>query len=238
MGSSRLPGKVLMDIAGKSMLYRTISQSQRACTLTQLIVATTVRPEDQAITEELRRMGVAWTRGSSDNVLDRYLQAAREFDGEIIVRITSDCPLIDPNVIDLVVSSFLASQPPVHYASNTLLRTYPRGLDVEVFSREALEAAAAEASTAEQREHVTPYLYQEPSKFRLRAVTNPTDYSHYRWTVDTTEDLDFVREIHSRLDGDGDWSWQKIVGLLEREPGLVAINQHIQQKTLTQQIPL
>jgi len=146
------------------------------------------------------------------------------------VRITSDCPLIDPAIIDRVIGAFLSKRP--DYASNVVERNYPMGLDVEVMTMQALTKAWREADKPYERTHVTPYIYQNPSLFRLLHVTGDADYSHYRWTVDTPEDLAFVRTIYERFGNSNSIRWQEVVGLLDSEPELADINRHIRQKSL------
>lgn len=230
MGSSRLPGKALRDICGRTMLARVVRRTGRSQLVDEVVVATTTELEDRAIVDECRSLGIQSFRGSEQDVLDRYYGAAREFSANAIVRITSDCPLIDPEIIDKVVQAFLVKRP--DYASNTLASTYPRGLDVEVFSMEALEKAWAKASIDYQHVHVTPYLYQNPGLFQLLSVTGEEDYSRYRWTVDTQEDLDLARAIYERMDRDDNFSWRDVLALMEREPDLAEINRHIRQKSM------
>lgn len=230
MESTRLPGKVLMDIEGQTMLGRVIERVRQARELNDVVVATTDRPADKAIVEACGQLGVAVYQGDSDDVLDRYYQVVKQHEARVVVRVTADCPLIDPEIIDQVVTVFLEDE--ADYASNTLTRSYPRGLDVEVFSTAALERAWGEADQQHQREHVTPYFYQNPKLFKLKAVAHAEDLSHLRWTVDRQEDLELVREIYSRLPADYVVSWQEIVALIYREPDLLTINRHIQQKAL------
>lgn len=230
IGSTRLPGKALRDIGGRTMLARVVRRARRSRLVDEVVVATTIEPGDKAIVDECELLGVPSFRGSEQDVLDRYYRASRAFSADSIVRITSDCPLIDPEVVDKVVQAFLDEGP--DYASNTLVSTYPRGLDVEVFSMDALEKAGAEASKDYQHVHVTPYIYQNPGLFRLLSVTGDEDYSCYRWTVDTKEDLDLVRAIYGKLGRDDDFSWKDVLKLLEKEPDLAEINRHICQKSL------
>lgn len=230
MGSSRLPGKVLHDLAGQSMLSRVVRRVERAGNIGQVVVATSTSPADEAIVAECTRLGVASFRGHEQDVLDRYYQAARHYQAEAIVRITSDCPLIEPQIVGDVVAAFLAARP--DYASNTLERTYPRGLDTEVMSIDALTHAWSEAAEPYQRTHVTPYFYQNPDRFALLSVRQEHDDSGQRWTVDTPEDLAFVRRIYERLGGGDEFHWQDVLALLEREPELVALNRGVQQKAL------
>ncbi len=230
MGSTRLPGKVLRDIAGETLLARVIRRVQLAQTLDAVLVATTVAPADDDIVAACDHLGVPVFRGSEQDVLDRYWQAARACRADVIVRITADCPLIDPRVLDQVVTAFLEAQP--DYASNVLERTYPRGLDTEVITLAALERAWRQADQPYQRAHVTPYIYQNPERFRLLSVKAEADHSYLRWTVDTAPDLAFVQAVFTRLGGDGTFSWRAVLDLLAREPELAEINLDIQQKAL------
>jgi spore coat polysaccharide biosynthesis protein SpsF len=230
MGSSRLPRKALRDIGGATMLARVVHRARRASLLSEVVVATTVEPEDEAIVTECDRLGTRVFRGSEDDVLDRFYRAAMTFKAEAVVRITSDCPLIDSSVIDAVVRAFSDETP--DYASNSLTRTYPRGLDVEVMTIEALARAAREATEQYQRAHVTPYIYQRPDLFRLLPITEAADYSDLRWTVDTEEDLKLVRAIYERFGNDDSFGWRDVLALLADEPSLNEMNRDVQQKSL------
>jgi len=230
MGSTRLPGKVLKDLSGDTVLARVVSRVRRFQTLDNVVVATSTHAADDVVVRECRRLECGVFRGSEQDVLDRYCCAAREAQADIIVRITSDCPLIDPEVSDRTIRAFLDVQP--DYASNVMMRTYPRGLDTEVMQFVALERAVQEATESYEREHVTPYLYEHPETFKLLSVTGEKDYSQYRWTLDTPEDLDCLRQIYSRFEGSDNFSWRDVLNILEREPRLAGINQHIAQKAL------
>jgi spore coat polysaccharide biosynthesis protein SpsF len=230
MGSTRLPGKVLVDVRGQPMLSYVVGRVRAAKTLDEVVVATTTKPADDVIVAFCRERGVEYFRGSEEDVLDRYYQAAREHAADAVVRITSDCPLIDPQIVDKTVRAFLAGVTP-DYASNTLVRTYPRGLDTEVMTFAALEVAWREARQPYQRTHVTPYIYENPGRFRILTVTGDRDYSAYRWTVDTPEDLELVRAVYDRLQGDG-FLMNDVLRLMEREPELAEINRLIAQKAL------
>ena len=230
MGSTRLPGKVLLDIAGKSMLGRVVERLSGAESLDVVLVATTDSPHDDVIVEECRRLSVAVFRGQEDDVLDRYHQAARSIAADVVVRVTSDCPLIDPEVTDHTIRKFLVEQP--DYASNVLVRTYPRGLDTEVMTAQALRQAWGEADQAYQRAHVTPYIYEHPEKFKLLSVTGEQDYSQHRWTVDTPEDLGLIHAIYERLRGKGDFVWRDVLALFNDEPELSALNRGVAQKAI------
>lgn len=230
MTSSRLPGKILQPIGGRPMLYWVIHRLRAATTLDDIRVATTDLSTDDATAALCAELGVPVFRGDENDVLDRYTQAARVARADAVVRITSDCPLIDPALVDQVVERFLADAP--DYVSNSLVPGYPRGLDVEAFSRDALEKSWSEARQPFEREHVTPFLYRNPDRFKILSVTAASDHSGHRWTVDTQEDLDLVREIHARLPPDS-FRWEDVLEILEREPALADINRHVVQKSLT-----
>lgn len=231
-GSSRLPSKVLADIAGRTMLARVVRRTRRARCLDEVVVATTEAAADDAVAAEGAALDVAVHRGSEDDVLDRYRRAAEAAAAEAVVRITADCPLIDPAVIDRVVEAFAAAG--ADYASTTLERTLPRGLDVEAFTAEALARAWREAEEPYQRSHVTPYLYEHPERFALLPVTVPAPpgAAALRWTVDTAEDLELVRALYDRLGGDDAFGWRAALALVDAEPYLAEINRGVRQKAL------
>lgn len=230
MGSGRLPGKVLMDLGGGTVLARVVRRLERSQQISKVVVATTSAPVDQAIVSECERLHVSCFRGSEDDVLDRYYQAARLYPAGAVVRITSDCPLIDPQLVDETI--IVLKNQKADYASNVFPRTYPRGLDVEAFTAAALVRAWSEAREPYQREHVTPYLYQHPEKFRLASVSGKVDHSPPRWTLDTREDLELLRAIYARFNGSDDFSWQEVLHLMEREPELAELNSQVLQKSL------
>ncbi|MFH1862745.1 MAG: glycosyltransferase family protein [bacterium] len=232
LGSTRLPGKVIMDVYGETMLARVVRRTLKAKMLDEVVVATTDLRQDDPIVAEAHRLGVMVFRGSETNVLDRYYQAAQTYHADVIVRITSDCPLIDPEIVDLVIWRFLKDK--ADYASNVLRRTYPRGLDTEVMTNEALTSAWRQATETFQQEHVTPYLYQNPHQFRLLSVTAEKDYTQHRWCVDTIEDLDFVRQVYSLLGHNGYFGWQKVLSIVDKKPELLQINRQIRQKEVTE----
>jgi len=229
MGSTRLPGKVLADIHGHAMLLHVVRRTEAAETLDRVVIATTTDPADDAIEAWCGEHKVSCFRGNETDVLDRYYQAACRHNAEAVVRITSDCPMIDPQIVDKTVSAFLSEQP--DYASNTRVRTYPRGLDTEVMTFAALQRSWTEARHPYQRTHVTPYIYENPGLFRILSVTGETDHSAYRWTVDTREDLEFVRAVYSRLRSET-FSFSDALNLMKREPELAEINRSVPQKTL------
>ncbi len=230
MGSTRLPGKVLKDLAGATVLERVVSRLRRCRLVSDVIVATSAEQADDVIVNECQRLGTHAFRGSEEDVLDRYYRAARQARAEVVVRITSDCPLIDPGVSDKTIQAFLDARP--DYASNALERTYPRGLDTEVMTFAALESAWSEARQAYQREHVTPFLYQQPERFKILSVKGDHDYSRHRWTLDTLEDLEFLRAVYARGVDRQNLTWQDVLNIVEREPELAEINRHVVQKAI------
>lgn len=232
MGSSRLPGKVLQDVMGEPLLVRTVERVACTQTLNKVVIATTVQQNDAAIVKLCQERDWGYFCGSEHDVLDRYYQAAKMYAADVVVRITSDCPLMDPAVVDLVVETFLAQQPLVDYAANTLMpRTFPRGLDTEVFNFEVLERAWREDDNPAWREHVTPYIYRHPELFHLYSVISPEDYSYMRWTVDTAEDLAFVRQIYAHF-GEAHFSWQDTLTALQKHPEWLEINRDVLQKVI------
>jgi spore coat polysaccharide biosynthesis protein SpsF len=230
MGSSRLPGKVLLDLAGEPMLARVVNRVQRAQTLDEVVIATTTEPADDALAALCATRGWPCFRGSQNDVLDRYYGAAREHSAEVVVRITSDCPLIDPDVIDRVVGEFVSRWPDVQYAANDEpRRTYPRGLDTEVFHFLSLERAWREDKNPAWREHVTPYLYRRPDLFATHNVVHEMDYSGHRWVVDVPEDAVLIRCIYNHF-GHDLFSWLEVVELLKRHPEWQETNHAVKPK--------
>lgn len=229
MGSTRLPGKILADIEGYPMLWQVARRVQAAKTIEKIVIASTTERSDDIVEAFCHEHGLSCFRGSEKDVLDRYYQAAREYRADAVVRITSDCPLIDPEIIDRTVRAFLEESP--DYGSNSIVRSFPRGLDVEVMSFDALEVAWREAAQDYQRVHVTPYLYENPERFKILSLTADNDYSTHRWTVDAPEDLEFVRAVYSRFE-DEIFLFKEVLRLLEVEPDLADLNRSIMQKAL------
>jgi spore coat polysaccharide biosynthesis protein SpsF len=230
MGSTRLPGKVRKDLVGDTVLARVVNRTRRARLLDDVVVATSTNPNDDVIGQECERLSVACFRGDEADVLDRYYQTAKHFRAFAVVRITSDCPLIDPELIDLTVRGFLDRGP--DYATNSLVITYPRGLDVEVFTMDALDRCWQSARETYERVHVTPYMYEHPSRFKILSLTADDDYSRYRWTLDTAEDLEMIRAIYQHFDGKDDFGWREVLRLVESAPQLAALNSQVPQKAL------
>lgn len=231
MGSTRLPGKVLERVGEWTVLGHTVARARAIPGVDEVVVATTRSDADVAVVREAERLGARWWRGSEDDVLSRYVGAARASGADAIVRITSDCPLLDPDASGLVTAALIAGEG-ADYASNTIERRYPRGLDTEAFTRGALERAAEQAAAPREREHVTPFIYEHPESFRLRSVRGEVDHSRHRWTVDTAEDLQLVREVYARVAPEHGpiFGMGPILDLLAREPWIAALNQHVEQK--------
>jgi spore coat polysaccharide biosynthesis protein SpsF len=230
MSSTRLPGKVLMDLGGRTMLERVLLRVRACREVDDVVVAMSTLPADDILVPVCERLGIPVHRGSDTDVLDRFVGAAHARSADLCVRITSDCPLIDPALCDQIIQRFRRADPPVDYASNKIPQSYPRGLDTEVFTGEALERARAEASRPYQRTHVTIYIYENPGRFRLLSVVSEVDRADWRWTVDTAEDLQFVRAVYGHFGNRSLFPWEEIVKLIERNPALRDINRHVVQK--------
>jgi spore coat polysaccharide biosynthesis protein SpsF len=261
MASSRLPDKVLLDIHGRPMLVWVVERTRRAKRVDQVVVATTDSAADDPVADCCERSGSPFYRGSESDVLDRYYQAAGRYGADVIVRITADCPLIDPDLIDDTLEVF--TNEGLDFATNRLPppwgRTYPIGMDTEVFSYAALDRAWKETDQSYQREHVTPYFYEDappehlhydetlrrsyraadywfqtatsPRSFKVALLHHLEDCGHHRWTVDTPQDLELVREIVFRFVDRDDFSWLDILALVRREPALAEINAQVTHKT-------
>jgi len=249
MSSSRLPGKILADIAGQPMLTRVFTRTSRAKTLDEVIFATTTDASDDPVAEYCDFSGIPFTRGSLFDVLDRYYQAASQVKADVVVRITADCPVIDPALIDDVVNTLLEGEydfvcnrlpPPWH-------RTYPIGLDIEACTFKVLEQAWKKAKEPQHREHVMPYFYEgvelitdnrslqtglSPRGYTVALLHHTTDFGDYRWTVDTPEDLEFMRQVYAHFDGRDDFSWKEVLDLVHNNPELAKINAGVKHKTL------
>ncbi len=232
MSSTRLPGKVLAEVSGRSMLAHQLSRLRECRAVDDVLVATTTGSGDDAVVALARAEGIPWFRGSESDVLSRYVGAAREARADVVVRVTADCPLIDPVTVDAVVRSVTDPADPCDYASNTVVRTFPRGLDAEAFHVDVLCRMHRMATSAPSREHVTYYLHRErPELFVRRDVVQARDDSDLRWTVDTEDDLALIRRIHA-LAGlpDRRPSFDELVDLVRRTPELMAMNAHVRQK--------
>lgn len=223
VSSTRLPGKVLLPLLGKSMIVRQIERLKRVRQIDKLILATSVDSSDDRLVEACRLEGIDCFRGSLDDVLDRFYHAALPYKPEYVVRLTGDCPLADPETIDRLISFFLEGG--YDYCSNCVEPTFPDGLDAEIFSFSCLERAWEEATLPSQREHVTPYINLQPDKFSLACMKNDRDLSGLRWTVDEPADFEFVTRIYEALYPDNpEFTTDDILNLLEAQPELLNIN--------------
>lgn len=230
MGSTRLPGKVLQKVLGKPLLEYQIERVKSAKNIDEIVIATTKCPSDQEIVDFCESASISYFRGSENDVLSRYYEASKMYNADIIVRISSDCPLIDPRIIDLVVEEYLQNTN-VDYVSNSLERTFPIGMDTEVFSFSLLEEINNLANSATHREHVTSYIYDASNHYRIKQVKQVSDNSYIRLTVDTPEDLKLVTQILNILYKENQFfSLEEILRVLKDNPELVLINQHIKQK--------
>jgi spore coat polysaccharide biosynthesis protein SpsF (cytidylyltransferase family) len=226
MKSSRLPGKVMREIEGRPMLWHVVKRLKKARLVGRIIIATSNREIDTPILKLGRALRLDCYAGSEQDVLDRYYRAATNFGADIIVRITADCALIDPHIVDDVIRRYM--QGDCDYVANTLKWTYPDGVDVEVFSYAVLEKAWREARWASEREHVTPYIRKNPDKFRLVNIESGTDLSRFRWSVDREEDLEFVRQVFRHLYQEGQiFYMEDVLKLIEKYPQLADINRDI-----------
>lgn len=233
MNSSRLPAKVLMPIAGYPMLNWVVERARMSQLTDKVWVATTTDPSDDAIAGYCADQGYPHYRGSEQDVLDRFYQAAKLAKADIVVRLTADCPLIDPGLIDEVITALIEEQadfaatrlpPPFH-------RTYPIGLDVEAVYFSGLEKAWQLSATQYQREHVMPFFYEQEGQFSVTILNAEEDKGDYRWTVDTAEDLQLVEQLAAAFGGRRNFSWQEVLAYFEVHPELHGINSAIIHKT-------
>jgi spore coat polysaccharide biosynthesis protein SpsF len=233
MSSTRLPGKVLKIVEGRTILDRMVERVRRAKTVDETIVATTVDPSDDAIVEVCEKIKVPVFRGNLQDVLDRYYQAARQYQADVVIRLTGDCPLIDPDLIDEVVRKLQTEK--VDFVCNRLpppmTRTYPIGLDVEACTFQALERAWKEATEKHEREHVLPYLYEVPGRFKVIQLDYVEDLGKLRWTLDTPEDLQLLQAIYHHFDGRNDFSWLDVLALNKGQPEMFEVNSTVKHKS-------
>jgi spore coat polysaccharide biosynthesis protein SpsF (cytidylyltransferase family) len=226
VSSSRLPGKVLKPILGKPMLFLQIERLMRCRRFHLLVVATSIDRSDDILAQQCAERGILVYRGSLTDVLDRFIGAAQKYEPDAVVRLTGDCPLADWEVIDLTISTFLNGG--YDYLSNTDPPTYPDGLDVEIVSYRALIEAGAEARLPSEREHVTLFARNHPDRYRIGSVKQQVDLSSLRWTVDESEDLEFVRAVYEALyPSKHDFNTSDILALIGRRPELRRINDNI-----------
>jgi spore coat polysaccharide biosynthesis protein SpsF len=227
MGSTRLPGKVLADIAGKPMLLRIVERVAAAKLIDDIVIATTTADDDTTLVHFVEEHTACKVfRGSSANVLDRYYQCARQHEADVIVRVTADDPFKDPAIIDRAIE-LRAAVPTVDYCSNTIRPTFPEGLDVEVFSYSALAISHGEAALSSEMEHVTPYIYKHPERFSIREFQFERDLSDWRWTVDRNEDLAFANAVYSHFEDQPLVSYVDIIQWLDLNPGIRELNSNV-----------
>lgn len=236
MGSSRLPGKVLIRLGRKSVLEHVIRRVAACPLVSDVVVATTTVERDDPVVNEAERCGAKVYRGSEDNVLRRYCEAADRFDADTVVRVTSDCPLLDSDLLTKMLQEFIARRgrgEKIDYFSNTLTRTFPRGLDIEIFGKSVLDTACHEAVKPHELEHVTPFIYQHPEKFVVRNYTGEKDRSEYRLTLDTPDDLSLLSAIFHELGDEMETAGtERVIDLLERRPDLASLNAGVEQKEI------
>lgn len=232
MTSSRLPGKVMREIVGYPMIYHVINRVGLSKSIDEVVVATTTDTQDDEIAQFCQENNISCFRGHPFDVLDRFYQTARAHQANVIVRITADCPLMDPELIDELVNDFLASE--VDFAANRLpppwKRSYPIGLDIEIVSFINLERAWKEATSTFEREHVMPYFYDELDRFKILVKHHDPDYGVRRLTVDTPQDLEFVRKIFEYFSPEISFSWVEVMDLLNKKPELEQINATVPAK--------
>jgi glutamate-1-semialdehyde 2,1-aminomutase len=224
MGSTRFPKKVMRTICGTPMIGLVLKRLSNAKLVDQIVLATSENPRDDMVAKYVQELGYTIFRGSEEDVLDRYYRAAKEAEAELVVRVTGDCPLIDPVIVDETIMMFLDSD--VDYASNNAPPTFPHGLDAEVFTFQALEEAWGQSKTPQGREHVTPYI-TESGKFRKANHSYATDYSEERWTVDEPEDFEVVQKVFEYFNPEQDFSWLDVLSLVKKHPEWFMANRHI-----------
>ncbi|MDU6036795.1 MAG: glycosyltransferase family protein [Clostridium butyricum] len=232
-GSSRLPGKILKEICGKTILEHDVERLKLVPNIDEIVIATTTEKQDDKIVNEAKKLNVKYFRGSENDVLSRYYLAAKENKADIVIRITSDCPCIDYYILEDMINIFMKEIANVDYMSNILERTYPRGYDIEIFKFSALKKAFLMADKEYEREHVTPYLYNLDNNFKRLSYKNDKDYSRYRVTVDTKEDFEVIKLIYEGLfNKKGYFLLNDVIDFLEKRPYIVKINENIEQKKL------
>jgi spore coat polysaccharide biosynthesis protein SpsF len=223
MGSNRLPGKVLADVHGRPMLKWLLDRLYSVKLIDEIIVATTLSPEDDGLADWLCENNVEYFRGSEDDVLERFYECAKKYEANLVVRITADDPLKDPGIIAQAITIVLEN-PEVDYCSNSINPTYPEGLDIEVFRFSALEKSFQEAQLSSEREHVTPYIWKNPDLFKVTSFEFDRNLSYWRWTVDKPDDLQFVRAVYQEFINQPLVPFSEIISFLEKHPKIIEIN--------------
>jgi spore coat polysaccharide biosynthesis protein SpsF (cytidylyltransferase family) len=220
MGSIRLPGKMMILLAGRPIIFHVVNRVKKSKLVDQAVLATSDEKNNEVLIEEVKKYGIDSFVGDENDVLDRFYQCAKKFNADIIVRITGDCPLIDPKIIDKVIEIFQNNQ--VDYASNVHPPTFPDGFDVEVFSFGVLEKAWQKAKLKSEREHVTPYIWKN-KEFIKKNLKNDKDFSHLRLTIDEKEDLDFLNLLFEKLNTDN-YEMSDVIQIIKENPELININ--------------
>lgn len=231
MTSTRLPGKVLKRVLEKPLLEYQIERLQRVVRASNVIVATTTNNADDPIVELCTKLSIPFFCGSEDDVLSRYFNVAAAYDADIIVRSTSDCPLIDPVIVDRTIKHFINHSPHLSYVSNCLGRTFPRGLDIEVFSRDLLNHTFYHAQQPEEREHVTLHMLKNTDPAKIGGIVHDRNESHHRWTVDTQQDFNLIKNIiQAQYPSNPKFLMDDVLDCLQKNPEWFLINAHVQQK--------
>ena len=232
MTSTRLPGKVMKIVCGKPLLEHFINRLKRVKSADQIVIATTINDIDNQIVDLCKKLDISYYRGSEEDVLGRYYEAAVEYGGDIIIRITSDCPVIDPEVVDSLINFYTNNIEKYDYVSNTLKRTYPQGMDSEIISFDTLKEAHFNAYDPFDREHVTPFIKSSSSRYSLKNIEYKTNLSHYRLTVDTSEDLELIKRIFKELYfRNPEFKMEDILTVLKANSEWQSINSHVINKS-------
>ncbi|MGS0746287.1 cytidylyltransferase domain-containing protein [Syntrophomonas erecta subsp. sporosyntropha] len=231
MTSTRLPGKVLKEVLNKPLLEYHVERLKKVQLADEVVVATTTNASDNLIIHWCEDNDVKYYRGLEEDVLSRYYETAKYYSADVIVRVTSDCPLIDTTIVNEVIKMYIHNIDRYDYVSNTLKRTFPRGMDTEVFSFEVLEEINSKAKSKPDREHVTSYIYRNPENYRLGNLEYQENQSHHRWTVDTPEDFELVKKIIENLYVvNNEFTLEECLRLIKQNPEWININKDIEQK--------
>lgn len=224
-GSSRLPNKVIAKIEDKPMIFYVINRVKKVKSVEQIVLATTQEKNDQVLLEIAKENGIIGFAGDSVDILNRDYECALKVNADPIIRITGDCPLLDPNIVEEMLQFFLKNN--YDYISNRIIPTYPDGLDTEIYTLETLQKTALNAKWSSERELVTTYITKNPKNFKIFNYENKTDLSNLRWAVDQEEDLRFVREVYSKMKPKTDFSMNEMLKLISKNPSLLEINNGI-----------
>ncbi|WP_374717689.1 cytidylyltransferase domain-containing protein [Neobacillus sp.] len=227
MGSTRLPGKVLRKLEDRTVLGHVITRCLAVPSVSNVIVATSNLEQDDVIADEAAEYGVYCYRGSEHHVLSRFFEAAQVVKTDVVVRVTSDCPLLDPAITEQLIQSFMNGE--YDYARIKLTNSFPRGLDSEVFTFKSLKQAYEKAKTEYEREHVTPYIYNNPEQFRIYSMPNLEDHSKYRLTLDTPADWELISRIYQEIYTGSIFGWREVLDLLQKKTEWVKINEEVEQ---------